>query len=366
MPGPQSNAITTAIACVSGPALILDVGRSALLGANRAAGEDFIGGRPTLALPLALDSAMPALVDLRLALAADGSLRNVAHGLALTFWTAQGARCVWSRVQLVAGAEPGIVLVQFPPDPEPGEHLLAGLVQSGRELRHLAHELRTPLAAILSLADVLHGGHLGVIANARHRDYLASMRETARHALDVIEAMLERPSGWSDVVPPAAGLDLTAAVAEVVAGMSALAVRTGARLLMAASTGLPLVAADGTAVRQMLINLIANSLAHAGGGVTVTIATGCGAGRDVWVDVADSGPGIPAAIVERLRTGLPPDTAPDNSVRPQLGLSLTQSLARDNGGRLELTSSPEGARARLIFAAYQPPGGNQVVASSSG
>ncbi len=336
-----------------------------LLGANPAAADVLAGGAPIGALPLAFDSAMPALVALRLALGADGTFGGARQPLALTFWTARGARTWRSEAQAVQGASPGVVLVHLLPEREPASPPPSGWAGPGRELRHLAHELRTPLSAILSLADVLQGGHLGAIANARHRDYLVNMRDTARHALAVIETMLEHPSGLREAALPAAGLDLERVIVEVVAGMSGLAARSGATLSVVTGTGGALVAADATAVRQMLINLVANSLAHAGGGVTVTIMTGTGAGRQVWAEVADNGPGLPASVIVRLASRAALE-APDSSGRPQLGLSLTRALAEANGGRLELASGPAGARARLIFAAYQPPGADQVAASSSG
>ncbi len=360
----QSHAFGRVLADASGPALVLDVGGAVLLDANRAAAEIWTGGGALAALPMPLDAAMPALAALRRALDRDSTWAT--QDLRLTFWTVGGAQCWDAQIQPIEEMAADVVLVRLVANQAVSPELLDVSSQPKPELRHLMHELRTPLAAIQSLADVLQGGHLGPIVNATHRDYLASMRDTARHALDVIDAMLDPPSaGLREAAPHGFGLDLDAAVAEVAAGMSALAARSGARLSVVAGAQLPRIAAEGTAVRQMLINLVANSLAHAGDGVTVKLATGAGTEGRVWAEVIDNGPGLPVQVIERLAAGFPTE-ATAGIGRPQLGLSLTRSLAQANGGRLELFSGPDGARVRLVFAAYQPPGGDQVVASSSG
>lgn len=361
MPGLPPCSFELALADQSGPALVLDAGAAVLLAANADAARLLAVGGHGLALPLQLDAAMPAIGRLRQLLrqASPAAGRLTAE---LTFWTSRGPQAWTSEVMALSGDATGRILVRRLPDGGADKQPLAPSISPGRELRHLAHELRTPLAAVLSLADVMLGGYLGPVANPRHLDYLGSIRETARHALGVIESMLVRPLEGGRGRSADAGLDLDAVVAEIAAAMSALAVRSGARLVARTGGVLTMVAADATALRQMLLNLVANSLAHAGGGITVTMTTGVQPGGLVWVEVADNGPGIPEAVIDRLAIGGSPST----QERPEIGLLLTQALAEAQGGRLELASGPDGARARLVLPAHQSPGAAQVVASSSG
>lgn len=340
--------------------MVLDAGKSLVLAANSHAAELLTGRAGDLKAPLQLDAATPAIALIR-GLDACGALAHGLQQMDLTFWGKAGAMRLAAAIQLLPDGGPGVVLVSPLPTLAADRRTLPGQSLPGRELRLLAHELRTPLAAILSLADIMHGGHLGSIENARHKEYLASMRETARHALKVIEAMLAQPSGSTNAVVSIGNADLNAAVSEVAAAMGALATRTGARLIAAPAVGLPTVAANGTALRQMLVNVVANGIAHGGEGVTLQLTTGVDRGGGVWVEVSDNGPGIPQSVLDRIDVG----AAFDGKGRPQLGLSITRSLALANGGRLEIASAGEGARVRLVFQPYQT-GGTQAVASSRG
>lgn len=220
-------------------------------------------------------------------------------------------------------------------------------------LDRLVHELRSPLAAIQSMADALSSGHLGRIENERHVSYVQSIAETAKHALAVIEGMLlrGRPVTPADA-RSGAGVDVEALAREVVAGMAMLAARAGVRLDMRESTE-PAVRAMvcATDLRQMLINLVSNGIVHAGGGTTVRIEAGSLDGM-VWVAVSDNGPGIVKSVIERLEMGLPLDPVVEGSPasRMRLGLTLTRALARANGGHLELRTNG-GTEARILLPA---------------
>lgn len=226
----------------------------------------------------------------------------------------------------------------------------AGRKRPSPELGRLAHELRTPLAAIQSMADAMHGGHLGQIENERHLAYLASIRDTARHALAVIQAMLEAPAPSEG---SAAAVDLSELTAQVVAGLGTIAARNGARLDFRSPAQRLTARANATDVRQMLINLVSNALAHAGGTAEVTVRIAPTADGFVGIEIADNGPGIADAVVERVMAGLPVDGKADPAFgnRVRLGLTLTKSLAEANGGRLELSSSPAGTSARIVLPA---------------
>lgn len=58
----------------------------------------------------------------------------------------------------------------------------------------LAHELRSPLAAILTTAELMAHDQLGPPGSARAREYLVGIRNSARHMLAVLDAMLIAPS----------------------------------------------------------------------------------------------------------------------------------------------------------------------------
>jgi two-component system cell cycle sensor histidine kinase PleC len=208
---------------------------------------------------------------------------------------------------------------------------------------HLAHEIRTPLAAIVSLAEVITEERLGPWPNDRYRAYVRDILESARHGLEVVDGILrDRPSqpGATRVF---AEVDLNAEVDAINTSLQPLAEKSGARLEVALTGGLPHVIADRRNVRQMLLNLISNCIKHGGPSVRIKVTTGYELSGEVWVEVEDNGPGMPSA-----EKSAPPPAAPRTT---GLGLPLTRSLAGANGARLDIRSrAGRGVRARLVFS----------------
>lgn len=216
----------------------------------------------------------------------------------------------------------------------------------------LAHELRTPLAAIQALADALAQGYLGPVDNPRHVSYVASIRETARHALAVVDGMTGRNAGVPSSEHPVT-VDLAEISRELVASLALLAARTAVRIEVSDLCKPALCAVNSTEFRRMLLNLLTNALLHGGAGAVVQVHTGAAADGHVFVEVVDNGPGIPNGIIERLALGATLDDAEAEGARARIGLVMTQALAGANGGRLEIVSNGQGTRARLLLRAAE-------------
>lgn len=217
---------------------------------------------------------------------------------------------------------------------------------------HLAHEIRTPLAAIVSLAEVITEERLGPWPNERYRSYIRDILDSARHGLDVVDGILREAPGQAGATPDLAEVDLNAEVEAICTSLQPLAEKSGARLQAALVSGLERVTADRRNIRQMLLNLISNSIAHGGLSVRIKVTTGYELGGDVWVEVEDNGRGMPAsgtAQPDPSRSGK--GTRTDNRGRKAgLGLPLTRALATANGARLDISSKPgRGVRARIVF-----------------
>jgi heavy metal sensor kinase len=199
-----------------------------------------------------------------------------------------------------------------------------------------AHELRTPLSAMRSEVD---------LALARPRS-----AEEYRAALGGLEGDLDRLTGVvhglltlarADADRLAAGreaVDLAETIGLVLDQYAEAAAAAGVSLSDAAS---PAVAwGDEDQIVQILVNLVANAVAHTGPGGTVTV--GCDArGERVRLWVEDSGVGIAPEHIKHVfdrfyrvdhgRTRTAGGTG--------LGLSITKTLVEANGGTITLTST---------------------------
>ena len=225
----------------------------------------------------------------------------------------------------------------------------------------LAHELKTPLSAIAAAAEIMKDERLGRIENERYKGYAKDIHEGACHALSVIERLLGSSAGSEEerLAMAFAPLDLNAVVESCVSTMSPLAEIKGLTLTGDYVQSLPRVTADATSLKQILLNLLTNSVKFTKVGGSVTIATRCDSGGPVRIEVADTGPGMSMAEIARAFDPVRPvtlaprhtdGTTSDLSGGRGIGLPLVRSLVEANAGRLEIDSAPgKGTRVVVSF-----------------
>lgn len=216
----------------------------------------------------------------------------------------------------------------------------------------LAHEIRTPLSAIVVAAEIMKDERFGAIANERYRGYTADIHDNARHALEIINRLLgdSVPETPATSLRPEA-LDLNALAESSVSAMRPLAEEAGLNLTQELHSRQPRVVADAMSVKQILFNLLANAIKFTGKDGEVRVVTGLGFDRSIFVAVQDTGPGMePDEIARVLDAEAPPKPERKEAGGLGIGLPLAQSLAKANGARLEIDSTRgEGTVVALIF-----------------
>lgn len=208
-----------------------------------------------------------------------------------------------------------------------------------------SHEMRTPLAAILSSAE----SALAVATSAdEFRRALAVDASSARRLTRITNDLLllarseELPNDRHEPI------DLSVVVAETVEAFAAAHPELP-RTRMALGADLR-VSADPTEIGWIVANLLDNALRYSGGAsANPARITTRAVDREAVVEVSDDGPGIAAADLERIFE--PFHRVHSEAGTPEgsgLGLAIGRSLARRNGGRLTPTSQPgSGAIFRL-------------------
>ncbi|HET7764084.1 MAG TPA: ATP-binding protein [Burkholderiales bacterium] len=190
-------------------------------------------------------------------------------------------------------------------------------------LAGVSHDLRTPLSR-LRLGVEMSG------ADAQLRDGMtADIEEMDR----IINQFLDfaRTDGGEAMQRA----DLAAIAAEV-----AEHYRRHGRSVATDLARVPELRVQAMAMRRVVLNLVDNALRYGGRDVAVAVRA---EGRDVVLEVADRGPGIPASEVERLKrpfTRL--EVARSDKGGAGLGLAIVERVVRAHRGTFELLARPGG------------------------
>ncbi|PQO47844.1 ATP-binding protein [Blastopirellula marina] len=223
-------------------------------------------------------------------------------------------------------------------------------------LANMSHEIRTPLTAILGFADVLlETGDIGKAPRDR-LDAIETIRRNGSHLISLINDLLDLSkieAGKFQVE------NLPCALHRLIADVGQLMQIRFEEKQLTFSTKyegpLPeMILTDPTRLRQILTNMISNSVKFtASGGVTVTVRLiGRDDDRKVQIDVIDTGIGIAPEIRDKL---FQPFTQGDGSMSRRfggtgLGLTISKNFAKLLGGDLVIVdTSPQGSTFRLTI-----------------
>ncbi|MFW6350232.1 MAG: sensor histidine kinase [Thiohalospira sp.] len=228
------------------------------------------------------------------------------------------------------------------------QRLAAADAQKARFLRHVSHELKTPLAGIREGAGLLHDGTTGALT--REQSEIAGIiRGNAERLQGLIENLLRFNRLQDDEGRPAptAETALEAVVAEVIAASEP--VRRGRAIELTTDLAPARVPGEAGTLRTVVDNLLSNALKFTprGGEVRVTLRRGA---DSAVLEVVDTGPGIPAAEAERIFDAFFRGDTPPPQGGSGLGLAIARESARSLGGELELIPGRgRGSRFRLTL-----------------
>lgn len=190
------------------------------------------------------------------------------------------------------------------------------------------HDLRAPLSGLLGFAVLLRERHDRMDDHQRREATEAIEHEVERLA-ELIDTVFEAASAEERATTHRATVDVGALVHDVCRTLQAGAQPDGGIEVVAA--GATTALADPGALRRVVVNLVANAIEHGGGRVQLRVGQRSG---ELWLHVADRGPGMTSAQVEsaferRARDGDDPRGR---------GLPIAAGLVRAMGGRISVRS----------------------------
>ena len=220
------------------------------------------------------------------------------------------------------------------------QHQLIGVV---------GHDLRSPLAAMITTLDVLLRKDSIDAAMRRPlervRNTAERMRRITRDLLDYTQARVGE--GLAVTVEP---VDLQALCAGAVAEAQLLA---PGRALSCCGSGDPAVLCDPRRIEQALSNLIGNAIKYGDGAIVLRWSAD---DAQVVVEVENEGPPVDRALLPQLFRPFRQGRQREEPVSQSLGLGLyiVREIALAHGGRAEMEPWERGNRVRLVLPRQLP------------
>jgi len=246
------------------------------------------------------------------------------------------------KVVLVAALGVGLLVV--------GLFYSLHLIRKNRELEHarqsservayrvnlgsgLAHEIRNPLNSMNMNLQMLGEELQGVpgLEGGEHIEMLRSMQGEIKRIANLIDVFLQyaRPA-----TPHFEVRDLNDVLSATARFLQADFRQSGVDLVLDLEPLLPSVELDEGQLRQALLNILGNARQVMQPGGRVRVSSRAGMGGEVVVEIADTGPGIPADTLEKIFEPFFSKRAGGTG----LGLAIARQMVENHGGRVEVES----------------------------
>lgn len=219
------------------------------------------------------------------------------------------------------------------------------LATAGKIAAGIAHEIRNPLTSIRGFLQLLEID-LRNSGTDRHQVYIGLMLAEIDRVNQLVNQMLmlTKPTEMTMEILPSG--QVVEEVATIVRPEALLRNTTVQIMIQEA----PAIRVDRNMLRQVLMNLTSNALDAMEGGGTLTLATDYEAVTgSVRISVADTGPGIPAYMIDRIFDAF--FTMKEQGTG--LGLAICQRIVADLGGEIRVFTKGFGTTFSVLLPAVK-------------
>src|SRR5580698_11374627 len=217
----------------------------------------------------------------------------------------------------------------------------AANIAKSRFLAQMSHELRTPLNAILGFSEVMKAEIFGPHGVAAYKDYAGDIHNSGVHLLNLINEILDLSrieAGRYELNEEA--VSLVNVVADCHHLLKLRASSRGITIHEVFEQGMPRIWGDERAVRQIVLNLLSNSIKFTPQGGEIWLKVGWTASGGQYLSVKDTGSGIAESEIPIVLASFGQGS---NSIKSAeqgagLGLPIAKSLIDMHGGTFTLKS----------------------------
>lgn len=227
------------------------------------------------------------------------------------------------------------------------------LAAMGQTIAILSHHIKNILQGVKG------GGYLVEMGLNRHDETLIREGWTIveRNQGRIYDLVMDMLTLSTERQPKLESGDVNDVVREVFDLMRTSAAERSIDLKLALAGHMPVTLFDQEGLHRAVLNIVVNGLEAVDRQEQARVEVSTGVtddGGEVWVDVADNGPGIPQ---EQLATIFNLFESTKGARGTGIGLSVSQKIVKEHGGEILVESQPgQGARFRLIWPVIDEEG----------
>lgn len=221
-------------------------------------------------------------------------------------------------------------------------------------ISNVSHDLRTPLTAIVTHAEILRDGILGELT-PKQLESICGIISGGRQLIGMVGEILTYARGAADQLSlTSTEFPIGTVIEQVANQVEPLAVKKGLEIGVDVEKGLPLLLADREKITHVLSNLLGNAIDFTESGGRVWVNASCGTAIDggaaILIEVGDTGIGIAPEHHEIVfREFAQVDaSASRHHHGTGLGLAIARKFVELHDGRIWVESTP-GVGSRFYF-----------------
>jgi signal transduction histidine kinase len=214
------------------------------------------------------------------------------------------------------------------------------LVSFGALARELAHEIKNPLVAIRTFAELLP-------ERADDAEFRDSFSQIVVQEIGRIDELVRRLRGFpGPSAPRFQEVDLAALVRETLALLRGEIQRARIRVTITARPALPPILGDPSQLTQLLLNILMNALeaVEPGGQIAIRFSH-VAEQRRVVLDVVDSGPGVPVELLPKIFDAFVTTKAEGSG----LGLAICRGITDAHHASIRAENGTNGRGLRIVL-----------------
>ena len=222
----------------------------------------------------------------------------------------------------------------------------------------VSHELRTPLNAIINFSEIQRSQLFGPMNNDKYLEYAKDINESGIHLLQLINNILDITKAEANKIELIeSNVNIKNIVNICIRTLSEHAAKNGVKISYNEDKNIPNLYADELCLKQIMINLMSNSVSYTNSGGEVKVSSSVHLSKDnkkqYHIIVEDNGIGIDEKDLNIVMEKFGQASGHSNIRKSKgtgLGLPLTKTLVELHKGKFILESSiGKGTKVTMIF-----------------